>query len=189
MNSTRFAALADDNYMNDTPSRIYSAFDTKQSIAADATKCGVSSALSKVIVTSPSGDYTSTPSHLKTAPGLKTGGAYIGDEEWCTSRLSEALSSRLSNQLANLYTFRDSEHVCNTSQISYLLARDCANAIPGHWLRTMPGRAFLISRSVGPRPPPQRARAPYVENKNKTFSSDFQACGPSNRRFPRRSGD
>ena len=96
--STRFAALADDTYMNDTPSRIYSTFDTKQKTAADATKCGVSSALSKVIVTSPSGDYTSTPSHLKTAPGLKIGGAYIGDEEWCASRLSEALSSRLSNQ-------------------------------------------------------------------------------------------
>ena len=37
------------------------------------------------------------------------------------------------------------------------------------------GRAFLISRSVLARPPPQRARAPYVENKKKTFSSDFQA--------------
>ena len=38
------------------------------------------------------------------------------------------------------------------------------------------GRAFLISRSVGPRPPPQRARAPYVENKNKTL---FCLPGPS----------
>ena len=48
--STRFAALTDDTYMNDAPSRVYSAFNTRQETAVDATKCGVSSALSKVVV-------------------------------------------------------------------------------------------------------------------------------------------
>ena len=72
-----------------------------------------------------------------------------------------------------------------TGSKAWLRRRLHAAIVREHLDASEQGRAFLISRSVFARPPPQRARAPYVENKNKTFSSDFQACGPSNRRFPR----
>ena len=41
------------------------------------------------------------------------------------------------------------------------------------------GGVFLISRSVGPRPPRQRARAPCLENKNSAPQARFRSQTPS----------